>query len=143
MSSTSSPELPPTVEPHEPITRFLRYSRHFRGGRVRHEGLLPADPDPQSPAPRYETSVYRALGATSEELWAICTAHVDQPDQAMKGRGTTSAGVFDAQRLSIDPNAIPHPRHADVIGWPDDKHTRKALAQRIADTMALEARPIA
>jgi hypothetical protein len=108
---------------------------------VKHEGLLPSPPDPAAVDPRYETSVYRAEGAASAELWAICATHIDQPEAWMKARGTVeAAAILDAQ-LAFDPDGKPHPRHANVIAWPEDKHARKNLAREIANKMTLEVRP--
>jgi hypothetical protein len=58
----------------------------------------------------------------------------------MKARGTVDAGQFFNQGLSFDANGDPHPRHADVIGWPAEKHARKDVAREIADKMRLEVR---
>lgn len=121
MSSTSELRLPASVELHEPITRFLRHSSHFneKTGRVRHEGLLPPPPNPAAGRARYESSVYRAESASSAELWAICSIE---------------------QQLVFDADGKPHRRHANVIGWPEDKHARKNLAREVADRMRLEMR---
>lgn len=89
---------------------------------------------------RYEISVYRAQGATPAELWAICAEHVDKPGARMKARGTVEAKAFLDQQLVFDPDGKPHARHANVIGWPDEKHARKNLALEIADRMTLEVR---
>jgi hypothetical protein len=46
--------------------------------------------------------------------------------------------------LTFDPDGKPHPRHANVIGWPDPivkKHELKNLQQKIAPSMKLELRP--
>ncbi len=142
MSSTSGPSLEADVAPPESITRFLRYAGYFvlATGRVRAEGLLPPPVDAARGRLRLETSVYRADGATSEELWRICFLHVDDPNAPMKARGTVDAGQFFNQGLSFDANGDPHPRHADVIGWPAEKHARKDVAREIADKMRLEVR---
>lgn len=143
LSSTSEPALPATVELHEPITRFLRHSSYFneKTGRIKHEGLLPPPPNPAAGSLRYETSVYRAEGASSAELWAVCSEYVDGRDARMKARGTVEARAFIEQQLAFDPDGKPHRRHANVIGWPADKHARKNLAREVADRMTLEMRP--
>jgi hypothetical protein len=133
----NAPVLP--VEPREQITRFLRFSGHFRGGRVRPEGCLP--PEPDEAVPRYELSVYRVDNLTPAEIWAIAEAHVHTAATPMKARGTTQASVYIEALLAFDPDGIPHPRHTNVIGWATDKHVRKDQARRIADQMALEERP--
>jgi hypothetical protein len=59
----------------------------------------------------------------------------------MKARATASAAAFLERNLSFDPDGHPHPRHANVIGWPEEKHARKNLARELADRMTLEVRP--
>jgi hypothetical protein len=77
----------------------------------------------------------------SSELWTICATHVDKPGASMKARGTVTAEAFLDTKLAFDPDGKPHPRHANVVGWPEDKHARKNLAREIADKMTLELRP--
>ena len=59
----------------------------------------------------------------------------------MKARGTVDAAAFLDARLTVEPDGKPHPRHANVIGWPEDKHARKNVAREIANKMILEVRP--
>jgi hypothetical protein len=87
--------------------------------------------------------VYRAEGATSAELWTICATHIDQPEAPMKARGIVEAAAFLDAQLAFEPDGKPHPRHANVIGWPEDKHARKNLAREIANKMTLQLRPVA
>lgn len=44
------------------------------------------------------------------------------------------------ENLSFDPDGKPHPQHANIVGWPADKHERKNVQQKIAATMELEVR---
>lgn len=75
-------------------------------------------------------------------MWQICRTQVDHlPSNVMKARGTCPAAVFLELGLAIDPNGIPHPRHADVVAWPTRKNEQKLLQQKIAAAMALEVRP--
>ncbi len=147
MSSMSSPALPAAVEPPEQITRFLRYSRYFNlnTGRIKLEGLLPPPVDIAAKRTRLETSVYRADDVSSEDLWEICATYVDRPDSTMKARATVEAAAFLERQLAFDADGNPHPRHANVIDWPEEKHLQKDLAREIADRMTelktLEGRP--
>ena len=135
-------ELPGEVKRSEPITRFIAHGDHFapETKRVKHQALQPRiNPATQ----RLELSVFRAAGAEPGELWQICAAHVDKPPvgRFMKSRGICGAGVFLDVDLAFDPNGSPHPRHADVVGWPEAKHAQKSAAQKIAAQMTLEIRP--
>jgi len=92
---------------------------------------------------RFEWSTYRAKGATSAELWSICSKHIDNAAASYvpKARGICAASVFMDQGLSFDPDGKPHSRHANVIGWPLKKHELKNIQQKIAPLMVLEMRP--
>jgi hypothetical protein len=80
---------------------------------------------------------------SSPTAWAICAAHVDNPSagRIMKARATCEAGLVLAQGLTFDPDGQPHPRHANIVGWPSTKNEQKNLQQRIAAEMTLELRP--
>ena len=41
--------------------------------------------------------------------------------------------------LVIEPDPAPYPRHANLVGWPEDKKERQAKAQLLADAVG---RPI-
>ena len=141
-TSHASLGLPRLVEPRESITRFLHSSEHFAAttGRVKGPAIAPRF-SPTSG--QFETSVYRAIGAASKELWDICSARVDQPatQRIMKARGTCSAQAMFDEKLTFDADGRPHPRHANVVAWPDAKNERKIVQQKIAASMTLEIRP--
>jgi hypothetical protein len=59
----------------------------------------------------------------------------------MKARGICEVRQILAEKLALDANGIPHPRHADLIGWPQAKHEWKLIQQKIAAAMKLEVRP--
>lgn len=96
---------------------------------------------------RLEWSVFRADKATSSDMWDICTKHFDNLSipRIAKARGTCAASVMIDQGLCFDPDGKPHPRHVNVIGWPDPtrepKDKLKNIQQRIAAAMTLEIRP--
>lgn len=59
-----------------------------------------------------------------------------------KARGECAAAAMIAEGLSFDADGKPHPRHANVVGWPAlaDKHKIKNIQQKIAAAMSLELR---
>lgn len=130
------------VELHEPIARFIFSADHFTAttGRVKSAAIAPLA---HRVSGRLETSVYRVDGISESNIWAICTAHVDNPSakRLMKARASCSAGVVVAQGLAVEADGQPHQRHANVIGWPGAKNERKILQQRIVSEMTLELRP--
>lgn len=89
--------------------------------------------------------MYRAEGASSSELWAICAAHIDDlaSQRTAKARGTCLAADICKERLTFDADGRPHRRHANVVGWPagGSKDILKNMQQKIAGAMRLELRP--
>lgn len=139
----TSPKLSELLEPldgREPVSRFIHSSAHFTEstGLVRPAAIGPQFVDS---AGRLETSVYRVAGAASEEIWAICAAHVDGPERRMRARATCTLDVILAAQLSVEPDGKPHRRHANIIDWPQAKHEQKIRQQRIASKMKLDMRP--
>lgn len=91
---------------------------------------------------RLETSVYRAGGTDSSQLWELCSSFVDNAGsgRVMKARGTCSADAITGNRLEIENDGRPHERHANIVSWPDSKDERKSIQQKIAARMVLEIR---
>jgi hypothetical protein len=44
--------------------------------------------------------------------------------------------------LEFDADGDPHPRHANLLGWPVQKNEQKILQLKIAGAMTLEVRPV-
>lgn len=99
---------------------------------------------------RLETSVYRTTELSDVELWQICETYYEKlANLTAKGRGDGSAqSVLDAG-LSFDPNGVPHPRHADIVGWHEAtnmedkemKHHWMNAARKFAGEFSFKARP--
>lgn len=107
-----------TVLDHERISTFIRTSRHIdkKTGCVRPEAFTPRRFNS-----RLEYSVYRTRGLGEAEVWEICRKYYEEPaNLTARGRGDGLARHVLAAGLSFDPNGVPHPRHADVIGWRDE-----------------------
>ena len=91
---------------------------------------------------RLELSVYRTADLLPAHVWEICDRFVDNHSahRLAKARGMCLAETPIHEGLSFDPDGKPHPQHANIVGWPADKHERKNMQQRIAATMELEVR---
>ena len=87
---------------------------------------------------------------TDEAIWAICARHFD-PHIAPKmatGRCDARAHVVYDAGLKFDPDGVPYPEHANVIGWhdhptdPDEKlkHFWMNQQQRMAPYFAFKPR---
>lgn len=70
---------------------------------------------------RLESSVYRTSNLSEPDVWEICRKYYEElANLTARGRGDGLARHIMTAGLSFDPNGIPHPRHADIIGWRDD-----------------------
>lgn len=79
---------------------------------------------------------------TTEEVWSICAQYVDNApaNRTAKALGTCAASVVFEQGLLLDSDGDPHPKHANIVGWPTQKHAWKILQQKIAEKMTLHLR---
>lgn len=122
------------VDDDERLARFVLTQKHLpkAGGGVKAESVLPYR--------RVELSVIRHRDLTETGLWKI-GGEVAQQRKEKEGRDFPLVGRVDflarvarAQRLDVVPAEGPDlPRnHADVVGWPAEKHAQMSLAQQLA-----------
>lgn len=117
ISPDSSALLPRSVQPDEALSTFVKDRNRFdkKTLEIRYQQLMPR-PNPKTG--RLETSVCRSASLTDEQLWGICGTHFDAPPQRQAiGRGVGPASAVLNVGLSIDPDGVPYPEHANVIGW--------------------------
>jgi hypothetical protein len=104
------------VKSTEPLTRYIMSKDHYRpsDNTVKHNIFMP---------PRNgELSVYRIENLTSTEIWDIGSEFVSKPmTKKLLGRADFLAQHVYDQGLNVRPEATPHPRHANIYGWPEDK----------------------
>jgi hypothetical protein len=136
------------VRENEQLTTFvLHHSRVNRvTGRVREEQFLPR-PGKGNP---FETSINRTTCLARSTIWKICRDHFEKPAKHARGRGCGPASAVFAQNLTFDADGVPHPSHANIIGWYIDpaktvkemqKHHWKIVAQKIAAKFPYLERP--
>ena len=90
------------------------------------------------PAPNGETSVYRTSDVPEEEIWNIGREAVAKPrDGSLYARGDVPVAAIVKTGLKVVPDTGPHPRHANITGWPPEKDKQKMLAVEIADASEL------
>lgn len=117
------------VDPEELLSRFLTQPKnHFTptAGRVRYAAFLPNK--------ALQTSVYRTEGLSPAEVWKIGDDLVGTPlGRPIPARADVAAKIVYDLGLAIDPDGIPHPRHANIIGWPASRPAQKLLAIKLAE----------
>jgi len=77
-----------------------------------------------------------------EEVWAVCANYVDNHSagRVAKARGSCTVKIIADVGLYVELDGVPHPAHADIVGWPEQKDRRKLLQQKIAQNMTLDRR---
>jgi hypothetical protein len=129
--------LSSAVKPEEPISRFIVEKRYFK--RETGEVL----PSAFTPSPKTNTtSVYRVEGCTDRKIWRIASHFVEALRTDRKkviARADLAAFVILAQNLGIRPALQPHPRHANIVDWPD-RSASKLKASELARAATLHLR---
>ena len=138
----SDPPLP-DIEAQEPISRFLLSGRFFNvnAGIVRPPAFKPTNP--KEDQPERQTSVYRTEGWAEGEIWIIGDQYVTQLHRdrlPVLARADLEAEDILTVDLRIVPDPIPHPRHANIVNWPDDQEKRQLKVVLLANKARLVVR---
>lgn len=93
------------------------------------------------PAPKdHKTSVFRVQALTEHQIWSLGDRHVASPlGKELRARAELSVAQITAVGLQVKP-AEPPPRHANITGWPIEKHAWMSRAQELAAVAILRLR---
>lgn len=127
--------VPAVVSSGERISRFIFYQRHIKGGEIRAAAFLPSRTSE-------DTSVYRTDGCSEKKVWLLGNLFVERlrrDGRTVLARGDVISGTVFGQDLKIISTPRPHPRHAVICNWPDDKPQQliKAMALALKATLHL------
>lgn len=125
-STANSTYCSPDISPRENISRYIFNKRHYNQQNVKQAAFIP----PRNLA----LSIYRVDGLTSDQIWAIGEEYV-VPKRGLPILARADLNVEDiksSSQVSINPKPTPHPRHADIIGWPSEKSEQKLIASELA-----------
>jgi len=80
-----------------------------------------------------ETSVYRIIGLVDPEIFEIGQRYVaNKRNKPLLGRADIEVSkVFDRD-LSVISDPNPHPRHANIVDWPEEREKYRLLAVELA-----------
>lgn len=132
MENFDEKEISATIGGEEQISRFVRHEKYIRSNQtLRHEAFMPYLP---TGANKLELSVFRTSNLSDSAAWKIASL-LDKPPC---GRGILQALDYQNNGLQIKPTPALHPRHADVVNWPDRKDYQKMIAMRLAEKAKLE-----
>jgi hypothetical protein len=96
------------------------------------------------PAKTRKASVYRTSHCNERRIWALCRLFVERnrtDNRKALARGDVLSGIILGQELGIVADPTPHPRHADVVGWPDQQAQQMMKAVVLAENSSLFFRP--
>ena len=113
------------VDLHEELARFAIETSYFRADNtVKHNAFMPG---------RQKTvSVFRETGLPKDAIWELGITHVAIPrNKPLLGRAVIHVHSVLSQELSVEP-AEPPPRHATILGWPDEHEKQKVRALELA-----------
>ncbi len=117
--------------PANTLARYIVQSNHFASTtkRVKHYAFMP---------PRdLRLSVFLVGGLLAEDIWSMGYGYVAQPQEKTLYAWAELPTSAPAQvGLTLDPDDDP-PGHANITGWPNEKHTQMSHAQELADRSTL------
>lgn len=84
-------------------------------------------------------SVYWTGGISEAEIWSIGDSFVAPSRGPIYGRADFNSYSMSTniRELAIELTRKPHPRHADIVGWDDDRRKRRLQAEKLADESVL------
>ena len=90
------------------------------------------------PPPNLKLSVFRTSNLSNSQIWEIGRqiASSQCPPRNLYGRADLQALEVLKCGLQIDPDDNP-PRHANIIGWPQEKSEQKLKAMKLAEAAKL------
>lgn len=125
------------VLPEETITQYVVDKSQMTGhGKPKAAAFMPKDG---------KKSTYRIShpDLAEPEIWQIGQDYVATPqNKTLRGRADLKASVVYGEKLSFDPNGVPHPRHANIIGWPaNNTDAQELIAIKLALASTLHKKP--
>ena len=118
--------LPGRIADSEQLTRFLFSDKLFAVsvGRVKHHAFTPRNG---------ETSVFRITGLANRRIWQIGQQSAGAArGQSPRARADLATVIVRQVGLDAVPATRLHKRHANIVGWLDDKEKERLAAMELA-----------
>jgi hypothetical protein len=130
---------PRSVSPNERISRFIPDERWMNKikGLVYSAAFMPSKKT-------RDISVYRTSGCSERRIWLIGLFFVERKRRDKKrilGRADVKSNLVFREGLKLRARLLPHPRHAELTDWPDDKAHQKDKVLALAQGATLGLRP--
>ena len=132
------------VDPDERISRYLLRPKWFslELNCVFAQALKPPHPTPEYP--NRQTSVYRTQALPEADIWRTGDQYVTElhPKRLpVLARADLPASHILSAGLQIVPHPNPHPRHADIEGWPNEDEQIEMKLAYLSSKATLIVRP--
>jgi len=115
------------VTPSEVLSRIIMERKwcSLSDNRVKYAAFMP---NPKNG----ETSVFRISGISDREVWEIGHREVGlKRDKPVLGRGDIGTSFVMTKGLNVVPSEPPV-RHANIVGWPEEKSEKRLIALELA-----------
>jgi len=123
--------MPEPITSFEYLSRFIVDRNHFRANHtIKHQAFMPNN--------NGKTSVCRISGISDGEILEIGLEVARIRGKPLFGRADIRVFNVLSKSLVVVPTNPPPIRHADIVGWPENKDHRISIAQELA----AEANPI-
>lgn len=120
------------LDPTDPLSRFLKSKRQYskEKNRVKEGAFLP----PQD----RKLSVFQTKEMSEAAIWELGEEafSASKKPVTLRGRADLSVSAVLKTNLKVEPDNDP-PRHANIIGWPEEKSDQKSIAQELASEATL------
>jgi hypothetical protein len=113
------------ISPSEFVSRYLIKENIRSDGVVRHGAFIP-------PAFNLKLSVFRIYDLSDEDIWALAVEKVEPARGKVIGRGDLRVSGIIENNLLVEPDEDHGSRHADIVGWPNDRNHRATIAKVLA-----------
>jgi hypothetical protein len=114
------------IDPNEKLTRYLFEKSDIRkDGSLHWRALIPNKEG--------ETSVFRISECSEGDVWVMGFPVAKTRGKVLIGRGDLIASNVLEVSLTLRRDEDARSRHADIIGWPEEKDRRQAIAIDLAE----------
>jgi len=118
--------------PNEPLARYIYSNRDFGAERVKRRAFMPRK---KAETDRLETSIFRVFGLSSEDV--IELSKLARQDKQAKAAAHHRVKHIHESSLELEADNTPE-RHANIIGWPEEKFEQLDRAEKLASKSSLE-----
>lgn len=115
------------IRSSEPLARFITQKSYYRPSdkTVRHNTFMPNR--------NGQTSVYRIIDLNEPEIFEIGQRFVaEKLNKSLLGRADITALKITEKDLRVVSAPDPHPRHANIVDWPEEREKNRLIALELA-----------